>query len=181
MALQIAVSAAGGREVVAELERIGKSVQPVVWHKLWGHRVAIQAHRAARAKGGRSFWGDVASAALLARVDAQSALVAVDHVAAAQKQYGGTIRAKNAKALTIPITEEASGKRAAEFAMGGRELFTIVSKAGNTILGYANGDDFVPLYVLKRSVTQKADPFFPSDDEIGAIGVSEGLRLLEAV
>jgi hypothetical protein len=101
-------------------------------------------------------------------------------VAAAQKQYGGTIRAKNARALTIPIAPEAEGKRAAEFAMGGRPLFVIASKGGNSILGYSAGDQFVPLYVLKRSVTQKADPFFPTDDEIGAIGVSEGLRLLNS-
>lgn len=129
-----------------------------------GRAVEQQAKRTARGKGGENFWYEVAERTHL-RVNGSMVRVDCDHVAAAQKQYGGTIRAKNVTFLTIPVSEEARGKRAAEFELGGRDLF-VLRTGDSALLGYDEGpsDDptFVPLYVLKSEVYQRPEPFFPT-------------------
>jgi hypothetical protein len=83
----------------------------------------------------------------------------------AQKIYGGAIVAKNARALTIPETEEAYGRTAATFeAETGLKLFLI--KVGgtksnaleNAILAAKTGGGLMVEYVLTPSVVQEADP-----------------------
>lgn len=62
-------------------------------------------------------------------------------------EFGTTIQAKNANALTIPLNEEASGKKAGEF----EGLFR---PNGTDILALENADGTLkPMYVLKKSVT----------------------------
>ncbi len=145
----------------------------------WGRGTAVAAQRNARAKGGRRFWRDVARSINVRSVGPDGIEVFSDHVAAAQKQFGGTIAApgkspysKGAKALTIPISEEAEGRTAAEFALGGRKLFVLGKEAENRmgILGYSEDGEFHALFVLRKRVEQKADPFFPKDGEILELG-----------
>ena len=141
----------------------------------WGQRVAITARNAARGKGGRRFWNDVARSVRVNAVSATAVTVGSNHVAAAQKQFGGEIRPVNAAARTIPIADEAEGKRAGEFALGGRRLFVLDRDAGDTvgILGYSDNDRFHPLFVLRRRVVQRPDPWFPEGREVERLGIAE--------
>ena len=148
----------------------------------WGQAIAKEARGNARQKPGRHFWRDVAKATRVQTVSSDTVSVANYHVAGAQKQFGGTIRPKTAKALTIPIDEEAEGRRAAEFEVGGRELFVIGGKSGDPktrgILGYSEGDRFHALYVLRSSVTQAPEPWWPTDARVNALGMMEAERYL---
>lgn len=90
--------------------------------------------------------------------------VTINHPAFAQKVYGGTIRAKVAEALTIPVEERAYGRTTATFeAETGLKLFLLRTGKGafqSAVL--AVKDDtargFTVEYILTKSVTQQADP-----------------------
>jgi len=168
------------REIGATLRRIG-DLRPFLL--VWGQRTAKQARQNARAKGGRRFWFDVARAVQVRTVTADTVSVHTRHVAAAQKQFGGEIRPKpgGARALTIPITEEARGKRASEFELGGRDLFVINRSEGDTagILGYSDGDAFHALFVLRRRVHQRPDPWWPTDWQVWRFGLDEAKRYIQ--
>lgn len=166
MSLSVQLIDEASKELEQALTRVQNKEK---FFRIWGSQVRDKTRRNARAKGGRSFWREISDSVRLAQITDHSAEVAIDHVAAAQKQYGGTIRAKNAKALTIPIADEARGKRAAEFGM--KDLFLIQSKNDNSILGYNDGDDFKALFVLRKSVTQDADPFVPDAAELLRMGI----------
>jgi hypothetical protein len=81
-----------------------------------------------------------------------------------QKVYGGTITAKNAKALTIPVAPDAYGRSARTFeAETGLKLFLI--RSGTGAFGRAllatkenNAKGFTVEYLLTPSVDQDADP-----------------------
>lgn len=81
----------------------------------------------------------------------------------AQKLLGGTIRAKNAGALTIPVEERAYGRSARTFeAETGLKLFLVrtgKSDFQNAVLAvHEHGQaGFTVEYILTKSVTQKAD------------------------
>lgn len=139
--------------------------------KTWGNAVARKARENARSKssGGR-FWKSIARSVRLRQVSTNAVEISSDHFAARQKQEGGVITAKNAAALTIPITDEAKGKRASEFETGGRQLFV---PKGTSVLGYSDNGEFHALYVLRKSVRQDAEPWFPSVAEVNAIGIRE--------
>lgn len=167
--------------VLEHLRRLGVELgdaTPLL--KVWGQRTAIAARSSARGKGGRRFWNDVARSVQVAEVGPQAVRVHAAHVAAAQKEFGGEIRPRNARALTIPVSDEASGKRASEFESGGRELFVLdLGKDSDTIglLGYAEEDgDFHALFVLRRRVYQDAEPWWPTRSEVTAFGMDEAER-----
>jgi hypothetical protein len=144
----------------------------------WGARIRREAQRRAIAKGGRRFWREIARSIMLVP---KSRMVTVEarHRAAAQKQYGGVIRAKGkggggADALTIPISPESEGLRAANFTAAGLKLFRV----GNA-LGYSKDGQFQPLFALVRQTKpQRPDPFFPDEDEMVDIGEQETMRVL---
>lgn len=130
----------------------------------YGRLVVREVQRACRAKGGRHFWREVADATAVTECDADGVTVVNTHIAAAQKQFGGPIEAKNVKALTIPISALARGRRAGEFP---QHLHTIKSRTGHSILGFDRGRGrakiFTPLYVLvQKTRPQTPDPFWPS-------------------
>jgi len=162
------------------LERVARTLpRPRQLFAVWGQRIAKTARERARAKGGKSFWRDVAAATRVESISDFGGAVANYHVAGGHKQTGGPIERREAGALTIPITAEAKRKRAGEFAAGGRDLFTWLSQRGNTILGYADKQGMHPLYVLvSRVKMQQPDKWFPEPREIGAFGLEEGQRLL---
>ena len=141
---------------------VGVNLLPVF--QAFGTLVKREVRRNCRMKGGRHFWSEVADATRIAEVSDNGVTVVNDHVAAAQKQYGGPIVAKNAKALTIPISSLARGKRAGEFP---QKLFAIKGEDGRRILGYNKGRgkkrQFVPLYALVKRVNQKPEPFWPDE------------------
>lgn len=122
---------------------------------------------AAIAKGGRSFWRDVADS-VTGESDADSAIVGATHPAAAIRQYGGTISAPGkgplstgADNLSIPVHPAAEGKSPREI----NNLFLAVRKDGAMFLFCRIGDDTELFYVLKKSVEHPADPWLPSENE----------------
>lgn len=143
---------------------------------VFAQAVAKKARQNARAKGGRSYWSDVARQVRVSGVGFASAGVYVPYTAAGRDKPR-TIRPTNAKALTVPVSDEAKGRRAGEFEQGGRELFTldIVGDPDTVgLLGYAEEDgDFHALFVLRSKVEQPADPWFPDGAQIDAIGRRE--------
>ena len=145
-----------------------------------GFNIARQAKANARAmhdkakrpsiKGG-GFWAGVANS-ISYRVDDHSVTIGAAHYAAAHKQFGGTISApgkgvgsKGAKFLTIPIAEEAYGHSVGEL-KSRLDIFRI----GNILFGRPKKSKgairVIPLYVLKKSVSQKPEPWFPTEAQI---------------
>ena len=85
-----------------------------------------------------------------------------------------TIAAQRAKALTIPINRFAYGRRAFELQEMGWKFYVRKPKkesgvGGDGILyGKLNDEQPVPLYILKKRVTQRQDrSLLPSDADIG--------------
>lgn len=77
------------------------------------------------------------------------------------------IEARNAKALTIPVDALAYGKRASELRSVGWTLFRITSKKGSDLLMGTDGEVTKPLYLLRKSVTQRRDPsLMPTMEEM---------------
>ncbi len=86
--------------------------------------------------------------------------VSINDPRIAQKVFGGTITAKRAGALTIPVEEKAYGRTAATFEREtGLKLFLLKSSKGNAVLATKlQGGGIEVEYLLAKSVTQKADP-----------------------
>lgn len=139
--------------------------------KTWANAVAKEARDNARAhsKGGE-FWLGIAKATRISSVSDSGATVENNHVAGAQKQFGGRIRARNKQALTIPIEPEAKGKKVSEFEDGSRKLFRL---PGTSVLGYSSNGKFIGLFVLRQSVWQKPEKWWPDDAAVSAMGVRE--------
>lgn len=76
------------------------------------------------------------------------------------KVTGGTITAKNAKYLTIPLIPDAKGVSARQFSLTGDKLF----KAGNALCRKI-GKRLEAVYALKESVEQEPWPGAMPDDE----------------
>ena len=72
--------------------------------KTWGRAVELKAKTNARAKGGRRIWRNIAGATRLHSITRDGAVVECYDPIGTHKEFGGPIRAKNAKALTIPIS-----------------------------------------------------------------------------
>ncbi|HEY1170241.1 MAG TPA: hypothetical protein VGH19_02620 [Verrucomicrobiae bacterium] len=112
--------------------------------------------------GGRrtNFWAQVEKT-VVGEVDEAGGTVrlGVSHPAFAQKLYGGVIRAKSARALTIPVTAEAYGRTTAEFeSETGLRLFLIKPNETALLVTRMQGAKGVKVqYVLKGQVTQEAD------------------------
>ena len=118
--------------------------------------------------GGRHHYYGQAARSTTWAVRGSDMFVIVDHVGIAQRYFGGTIRAKPGKALTIPVRgSDAEGRRASDF----HDLFVATSKNGKTgfLARLDAAGQMEPLYWLRKSVTQKADPsVLPEEDELNS-------------
>lgn len=117
--------------------------------------------------GGRrtNFWSRVAESVQSPRSVPGRIVISVTHPAIAQKVFGGTITARKAKNLAIPIAPEAHGQ--SPRVMSG--LVFAMTRAGVKLLGLPGNGAVKWLYVLKPSVTQSADPeALPKDAAMGA-------------
>ena len=77
-------------------------------------------------------------------------------------QFGGEVKAKNVKFLTIPLVPEASGKRAREFS----NTFFHKDDSGNMFIMQQTGEETVrALYLLRKSVRIPKRTFLLFQDE----------------
>jgi len=141
----------------------------------FGAKTSRQAKLNARAKGGRRFWKEMSRSINLVDVDSRSATVEATHVAAAQKEFGGRITAKGRAAggadfLAFGISgTEAEGRSTYDFL--GRDLVPLGLDDGSGVLAEVDeNENIYPLFVLTRSVDQKADPFMPDEKAVRRIG-----------
>ena len=157
---------------------IGPEKREAVLKKI-GFLVARDAKANARAKGGK-FWGDIANSVSY-QTDGDSVVVGASHEASAHKHFGGMIEApgkgpgsKKAAFLTIPLDKISKGKSVGElrtampiFRLGRRGP----AKDGDILATYeldggGKKGKIIPLYVLKKRVFHKPDPWFPTSAQI---------------
>ena len=137
------------------------------------------------------FWLQVAQSVNQPQMEGPTKIsVTISDPRFAQKLFGGTISAKAAEALTIPVEERAYDRTAATFE---REtgLKMILLKTGgsaanaleNAVLAVADPNDPKRLtieYVLTKSVDQKADPeALPPKAQLEAAILSRAQRVLD--
>ena len=157
----------------------------------WGATTRKRAMENARAKGGRRLWRDIARSINLKAVSNDAVEVGAYHVAAAQKQYGGRIKAKGKAAggsdyLTIPVASEAEGQFAGKFALPttrhpeGTGSFALFVFPNSNLLGYMEeSGSFHPLFALVRETKpQRPDPFWPDDAFIEQQGIEQAQKVL---
>jgi hypothetical protein len=142
-------------------------------HGKIANEVEVTAKANARAQGGKYFWGQIAQG-VQGKSDETAAVIQAQHVASAQKQFGGPIRAKNKRCLTIPISAAAIYKTVDDFT----DIFRYKSEKGDTILAVKNGDSIQNLFVLKtKTKPQRAFPWFPNPDS--DLGLDAALKTAE--
>jgi hypothetical protein len=104
-----------------------------------------------------NFWSRVAQGVQQPVVDAGGVSVTVSHPAILQKFRGGTITAKPGKALAIPVHPAAHGKSPRVF--DNLSLLIVGPKKTALLARKERGKGrFTTFYVLKKQVTQAADP-----------------------
>lgn len=170
----------GDRELRAKLARVRDAGRLADATLVWAQAVAIEDRKRARAKPGRSFWRDQARRVRAERFGSAGAAVYVG-IEGLHHHEGGDIFPVASRALTIPVAPEARGKRAAEFELGGRDLFVLPSFLVNTIgvLGFAEEDGtFHALYVLRSKVHHEPRPWLVDEGEARRIGHAELDRFL---
>lgn len=112
------------------------------------------------ALGGRrtNYYAGAARGTSFAVVDDSTVVVSIAQRGIRQRVFGGTIKPRQAKFLTIPVHPLAHGKRAREFGdleivfgAGGRPVALARKASGTRRFGEI-------LFALRRSVTQRPDP-----------------------
>lgn len=90
-----------------------------------------------------------------------SAVVSIDHEGIALRRFGGIQRPRVAKYLTIPVADEAHGKRVREF--GPDVQFIINRRTGKGVVTLGGR----VLYALTKEARHTADPsVLPTDQQI---------------
>lgn len=144
---------------------------------LQDHFFQLDRTRPNRLGGKRSHFYAKAAQATFHKVVSKGVIAGTAHPGMAQRFFGGTIRPRKAKALTIPIHPEAHGKRAREF----DDLALIqTGTPGVAILAKTGKNTFIPFFILLRSVFQEPDPtVLPKDSVILNVALFHAARSLQ--
>lgn len=141
------------------------------------HLTAQDAMRNARAKGGKSFWREIAETVQV-HEEAGRVLVGATHVAASIKHTGGRVSAPgkgegslHRKALTIPIGIARQKRWDTDKAEdAGYHLFR--PKGSDILFGkslkHKKAHQAEPLFVLRKSANIPASPWWPTDADVNA-------------
>lgn len=117
------------------------------------------------------FWGDIARATQLRDITDAGSTVAIADGRFALHLFGGQVRAKESRYLTIPMAPEAHGRRASvlEDALG-IELFVAETEDGDLWLASEKGEDEAEFwYLLALSAQIPKDPVaLPAQDLLSA-------------
>ncbi len=147
------------------------------------HLLGLNRSRPNRLGGRRSNFYQHAGNSINTTTAGDTFTISFGSVGLAQRYFGGTIRAKNAKYLTIPARAEAYGKRASEF----NDLQFVVFESGPALvrrsqstIKFRKGKDGSRravrsgdaagevMFWLRRSVDQAPDPsVLPTEQEYG--------------
>lgn len=148
---------------------IGRSATNTIREHLFG----LNATRPNALGGARTNFYAGAARSTQFQIVGDAVVVSINHVGIAQRYFGGTIRPKVAKFLTIPVHPRAYGKRAREFDLelvfgrGGvpialatkASLVTIIRQTRTgTVTRKLGGRRGEIMYRLVKQVTQAADP-----------------------
>lgn len=96
------------------------------------------------------------------RVQNGTAVVAIDHEGIQLRRFGGTVKPRNGKYLTLPVDPVAHGRRIREFS--GEKLNWIINKQRGTGVVLLAGK---VLYALTQKTEHKPDPsVLPTDSQI---------------
>ena len=144
--------------------------------RYWASSVARRARKNAESHSrGGMFWHSIAEAVDY-HVSSNRATIFCEHFAARHKQEGGTIRAKNAQALTIPIHRLAQGKLPSRLEDEGYNLFR---PQKTNILATEQNGQLIPLYALVKSVRHSPEPWWPDDTLVMELGRREIERVIK--
>ena len=165
-------------EQAAELNQVGgrsANTAAIEYHQEFNQRGGWRGNRYVSGPGRRTgeFGQNVALGWNFKVADKDSATISNNADFYRFKVTGGTVRAKRASFLTIPLVSEAQGRRAADYvAATGNTLFQI---RGKTALFADTGDGNVKaIYALKREVTQEPWKDAVPDDETLSSAFIEG-------
>lgn len=122
------------------------------------HRPYVRLHFYARAARATNY-----------RVLPDGAAVSINHLGIAQRYFGGEIRPRNSKYLTIPARSEAEGRRAREFnnlkpVFGRNGIYALAERSATRLRktgkGYKSAGETGGgiMFWLVKSVTQHEDP-----------------------
>jgi hypothetical protein len=147
------------------------------------HFARLEQERKNRLRGKRThFWAEVRQGVQQPALTEGGILVTINHVGAAQRYYGGTIRPTKKKWIAVPARAEAYGRRPEEFSdlhfvfLRG-DLAALVQAEGDTGRRSidAKGAGGGVFWWLKKRVYQKPDPsVLPSSDELQAAATEAG-------
>lgn len=136
---------------------IGRSARNAAREHLFGKDAAGN-----RLGGRRTHYYGTAARGTNFTTEGDTVVVSIPQLGIRQRYYGGTIKPKTAKYLTIPVHPAAYGKRAREFS----DLRVLFGRGGPYALARKDG---TVLYRLAKSVTQAADPtVLPTMEALGA-------------
>ena len=131
----------------------------------------IERNREPNARGWpkQNFWSQIADATFPGEITQDTGEVVIADYRMRMRVEGGTIKPREAKALTIPLRPEASGRRASTLERDlGVKLFVPGSKDNpKGVLAAMIDGRLQVFYALVKSVEHPADPnALPSDDTI---------------
>lgn len=132
-----------------------------------GSRLARQR---ARAKGGRSFWQEIADS-IQVHEEGNAVSIGATHVAARIKHFGGRVSAPgrgagslHRRALAIPIGIARTNRWDTDAAqMAGYELFR--PKGSNILMG-KKGRKTERLFALRKAAQIPADPYWLTEEDL---------------
>ena len=190
--VEIAVTATSVPDLMQALPGLGKTQRLMLFRSIGmalkqeARTGAHQRHLSASTKStkGGGFWAKIASSVSY-EATADGVTVGATHFAASHKHFGGVISAPGkgagstgARYLTIPISDKSRGFTVGQLA-NRYQIFrfpetNVLGGIKKTAKGLSS-KAAIPLFVLKKRVTQRAEPWFP-DEGKAARQVS---RLLE--
>jgi hypothetical protein len=151
--------------------------------RMIGYAIHLDARESARAQhakarhptpGATGCWASIANGVNVQKLP-DGVLVGSSHEASAQKEFGGKIsapgrgpKASGAKALTIPISPLSRGKTVRQMRREGFVIFRLGkldTQGAGTLAATVNGK-MEPLFLLRKSVNQKPQPWWPNESRV---------------
>jgi len=153
-----------------QLEAIGPIIGRSANNTIREHLFGLNQSRPNALGGRRTQYYAQAARGTQFQFSGDTVIVSINQIGIAQRYYGGTIKPKTSKYLTIPVHPAAYGHRAREFDLElvfgrGGQPYALATKAGGKGKNaHSVGEIY---YRLVKSVTQQANPeVLPTNAEV---------------